>query len=127
MFDLHDRLRAGLLGLKGVRARPLGPDEGFFYTAEGGTPSLFCSLSDPGASSNQTRYRFVRVAGLEGLAGACVPGWPGWMQVIDPGSDAEEALWNCLHGAYQGAVAQGLAQRPPSNLYRGDHVAHPSA
>ncbi len=107
MFDLQDRLWAYLLGLKQVQARLLGEDIGFFVQAQSGAQTLFCTFTNPEAQAVQFRYRFHLSASSrlpETFCYDCVKGWPGWMQVINPSSQDEEALWQCVTRAYQEAA-----------------------
>lgn len=108
MFDVYDRLRSYLMGLEQVQAQALGSDEGFFYQADNGIHTLFCTITP-------LRYRFQMAENLalpKTFPLEPVRGWPGWVQVVNPCCEQEEILWQCLTSAYKQAVAAAIAQAP---------------
>lgn len=111
MFDAYDRLRTYLMGLERVQAQPMGSEEGFSVRADTGN-ALFCTLS----SGNPLRYRFraQHLALPATFVLEPVRGWPGWVQVVNPCCQDEEALWQCLKSAYEQTVAISRGT-PPQN------------
>jgi len=107
MFDVYDRLRSYLMGLERVQTQAIGSDEGFFYQADNGIHSLFCTISP-------VRYRFLAQALVLPKTFHLEPvrGWPGWMQALNPCCQDEEALWLCLSKAYQQVVTATPKQVP---------------
>ena len=105
MFSMHDRIRSALLGLGNVHMHSLGNEEGFFYQLPNQPSVLFVTLTDTEAFFGEIRYRFSphNLSTAQPKGWQQVRGWPGWVQVINPCCEDEEAVWMGILASYRHA------------------------
>lgn len=99
MFDLNERLLHLAHSLEGVRTELNGCTERFYYGSPQGQEKFFLEVLEV----RSITYVFLPHPDYPLCCARAEPHprYTGWMQVIDPHEEDEEALWHGILYAYQ--------------------------